>query len=108
MPPEPLGVPQEILAVARRVAAIVRRVTGDSRYRVMLFGSWAAGHATARSDIDIGILGPCEVEPAAMLEIREAYDALPTLHTIDLVDLATVATGVRRGALAAALEVDPA
>jgi predicted nucleotidyltransferase len=106
--PEASSVPEDVLAVARGVAAIVRRVTADPGYRVMLFGSWASGRAAERSDIDIGILGPSEVDPAAMVEIREACEALPTLRVIDVVDLARAATELRRVAVAEGLEVEPA
>lgn len=106
--PERSAVPEDVLAVARRVAGIVRRVTADSGYRVLLFGSWASGRAVERSDIDIGILGPSEVDPAAMVEIREACEALPTLQTVDLVDLAGAAADLRRVAVAEGLEVEPA
>jgi predicted nucleotidyltransferase len=106
--PEASAVPEEVLAVARRVAGIVRCVTADPGYRVLLFGSWASGRAAERSDIDVGILGPSEVDPAAMVEIREACEALPTLRAVDLVDLAGVGADLRRVALAQALEVDPA
>lgn len=82
-------IPQEILDVARRVAGEVRRVTGNPEYRVLLFGSWATGRAGERSNIDLGILGPTGVDPVAMAEIREACEALPTLHTVDVVALAT-------------------
>jgi predicted nucleotidyltransferase len=100
-------VPEDVLAVARRVAGIVRHVTADSDYRVLLFGSWASGRAVERSDIDIGILGPSEVDPGAMVEIREACEGLPTLHAVDLVDLAGVAADLRRVAVAEGLEVEP-
>jgi predicted nucleotidyltransferase len=102
------GPPREVLDVARRVAAVVRRITGDSGYRVVLFGSWALGRAVERSDIDVGILGPCEVDPAAMTEIREVCESLPTLYTIDLVDLAGVSADLRSVALAEGIEVEPA
>ena len=97
----------EVLSVARRVAAIVREVTGDPAYRTFLFGSWASGAARDRSDIDIGIEGPVEVRPAAMVEIREACDALPTLYTIELVDLARVPREFARNAISHSLEVEP-
>jgi hypothetical protein len=42
-----------------------------------------------------------------MAEIREACDALPTLHTVDLVDLAGVGADVRRVAVVEGLPVLP-
>jgi predicted nucleotidyltransferase len=98
----------EVMSVARRVAAIVRSVTGDPAYRTFLFGSWASGEARERSDIDIGIEGPAEVKPAAMAEIREACDALPTLYTIELVDFARVPREFAGNAISHSLEVEPA
>ena len=88
----------EVWSVARQVAAIVRRVIGDPAYRVFLFGSWASGEAREWSDIDIGIAGSGLVDPAAMFEIRDACDALPTLYTIEVVDFARIAPDFRREA----------
>lgn len=96
----------EILSVARWVATIVRRVTGDPSYRAFLFGSWASGEARERSDVDIGILGPASVDSAAMLEIREACEALPTLYTIEVVDLARVPPDFAKEAIAHSVELE--
>jgi len=100
--------PDEVLEVARQVAGIVRRVTGDAACRVVLFGSWVAGRAAERSDIDVGIFGSSEIDPEAMAEIRDACDALPTLHSVDLVDLATVPPELRRAALEEGIELEAA
>lgn len=96
----------EVLAIARQVAGIVRRMTGDPKYRVVLFGSWATERASERSDIDIGIAGPRPVDPAAMAEIREACEALPTLHTVDLVDLTAATASLREVALSQGMPVE--
>jgi predicted nucleotidyltransferase len=101
------AVDPEILAIARQVARIVRRVVGDPTYRVFLFGSWAAGDAAPRSDIDIGIEGPAPVPPATMVAIRDACEALSTLRSVDLVDLTRVAPGFRRGLVARLVEPEP-
>ena len=95
----------EVWFVARQVATIVRRVTGDPAYRVFVFGSWVSGKARERSDIDIGIAGSGLVDPAAMFEIRDACDTLPTLYTIEVVDFARVAPDFRREARL--IEVEP-
>jgi predicted nucleotidyltransferase len=102
-PPDP-----EVLSIARQVAMIVGRVTRDPAYRVFLFGSWVSGEARERSDIDIGIDGPAKVVPSAMLEIREACEALPTLYTIEVVDFTEVAPDFRKGAMSRHLELEPA
>ena len=95
----------EVLSVARQVATIVRRVTRNPAYRVFLFGFWVSGEARQRSDIDIGIEGPTAIEPAAMVEIREACEALPTLYSVELVDFAQVAPVFRKTAMARILEL---
>ena len=101
-------VPPEVLAVARQVFYIVRRVTGSPAYRVFLFGSWAAGRARERSDIDIGIEGPAPLIPAAMLEIRDACEALPTLYTVEVVDFTQVSSLFREEATARIYELESA
>ena len=49
---------------------------------VILFGSHAKGTATERSDMDIAVSGIPDAE-----NLREEFDNLPTLYTIDLVNL---------------------
>ncbi len=93
-----------MLAIARQVAGIVRRVLGDPAYRVLLFGSWVAGEAAPRSDIDIGIEGPTPVPPPAMVAIRDACEALSTLRAVDLVDLNRVGPDFGKGLVARLVE----
>lgn len=68
-------------------------------YSAVLFGSRATGRARPRSDWDIGVLGPEPVPTQVMGNLREALEALPTLHTIDLVDLTTTPDYFRKMAL---------
>jgi predicted nucleotidyltransferase len=81
--------------IVRQVAGIVRSVTGDPSFQVRLFGSWAAGNARPRSDIDIAIDGPRPVDPVQMADVRDACDRLHTLFTVDLVDLASAGAEFR-------------
>ena len=71
---------------AKFAAEVIRRHVPDPVYRVFLFGSRAAGSATARSDIDIGIEGPAPVPRSALAAIQEELEEAPTLYTIDVVD----------------------
>ena len=86
----------EVRDVVQRVKSIVERITGDPGFEVRLFGSWASGNPRPHSDIDIAIDGPRRIDPAAMAEIRDACERIPTLFTIDLVDLAAVSEAFRR------------
>ena len=56
---------------AKFAAEVIRRHVPDPVYRVFLFGSRAAGSATERSDIDIGIEGPAPVPRSALAAIHE-------------------------------------
>jgi predicted nucleotidyltransferase len=80
----------EVIRIAREVAGIVRQFVSNRTYRVFLFGSWASGNAGERSDIDIGIEGPTPMDAAAMCDIRDAVEALPTMYSVDVVDLRQV------------------
>ena len=93
-------------SVGREVTAIVKRTAGDA-YRVFLFDSWASGDAHERSAIDIGIDGPARVDPAAMFEIRDACERLPTLYHVDVVDLTLVTPDCWASALSCARELGP-
>jgi uncharacterized protein len=84
--------PGEVAAFA---AAVVRRHLPDPSYRVFLFGSRAAGTARPRSDIDIGIEGPCPAPQAALTAIAEELEEAPTLYTVDIVDFARVSPQFR-------------
>ena len=75
---------------------------------MFLFGSWAAGRARERSDIDIGIEGPAPLDPAAMGEIRDACEALPTLYTVEVVDFTQVSPLFREEATARVYELESA
>ena len=71
---------------AKFAAEVIRGHVPDPVFRVFLFGSRAAGSATERSDIDIGIEGPAPVPRSALAAIHEELEEAPTLYTIDVVD----------------------
>ena len=81
---------------AKFAAEVIRRHVSDPVYRVFLFGSRAAGSATERSDIDIGIEGPAPVPRSALAAIQEELEEAPTLYTIDVVDFRRVPENFRR------------
>lgn len=56
-------------------------------YEVYLFGSWAKGSATDRSDIDLAVLGPHPVPWRQWVILKQAVDEIPMLRKIDVVDL---------------------
>lgn len=80
--------------VARAVASGL-----PAGYRAVVFGSRATGRSGARSDWDIGIIGPEPLDGAIIERLLEALDALPTLSTFDVVDLSCVPSGFRERAM---------
>ena len=51
---------------------------------VILFGSWAKGLESERSDIDIAVCGVNDIE-----SLREDIESIPTLRSFDIVDIKT-------------------
>lgn len=72
--------------IIKEVVKIIRNNL-DNRYKIYLFGSWAAGDAQPTSDLDIGILGPEKVQFNIMVKISKEAEAIPSLRKIDIVDL---------------------
>ena len=81
---------------AKFAAEVIRGHVPDPVFRVFLFGSRAAGSATERSDIDIGIEGPAPVPRSALAAIHEELEEAPTLYSIDVVDFRRVPESFRR------------
>lgn len=76
------------------------RFAGELRgYRVVLFGSRAAGTAGPRADFDLGVLGPAPLPLDVFYRIRDALEELPTLYTVDWVDLQRTSPEFRQSAL---------
>ena len=48
----------------------------------ILFGSWAKGTESERSDIDIAVTGARDIE-----KLREDIESIPTLRSFDIVDM---------------------
>jgi len=68
-------------------------------YKVFLFGSRVVGEAAERSDFDVGVLGDTPLPVDVFFAIEDAFDQLPTLHTIDWVDFGRVSPQFRHEAL---------
>lgn len=75
----------------QEILKIVGKHLDLAKYRVFFFGSRVAGKGTDRSDIDVGIEGPEPVPAAAMLDIQEEIENLPTLYKVEIVDFHHVA-----------------
>ena len=75
-----LEVKEDIKQVFQRVGPAL------SGYRVVLFGSRAAGTARERSDFDVGVLGKQKLPRNIFYKIQDLLDELETLYSIDWVD----------------------
>ena len=68
-------------------------------YRIVLFGSRAAGNALERSDFDVGVLGDAPLPLKTFYEMEDLFDRIETLYRIDWVDLNRVSPKFRNEAL---------
>lgn len=76
------------------------RMAGELKgYRIVLFGSRAAGTARDRSDFDVGVLGDSPLPLKTFYAMEDRLDEIETLHRIDLVDFSRVSPEFRREAL---------
>lgn len=68
---------------------IVGKYVDLKTHRVFFFGSRVSGKGSERSDIDVGIEGPRQLDLLTMSLIKDEIEQIPTLYTIDIVDLAS-------------------
>lgn len=87
---------------AEKLTADINRIVTEQlpkEFKVFYFGSRVRGNNFARSDIDIGIMGPQTLSADKFLNLKQTLEELPTLYTFDLVDLRTVSDQFRTEAL---------
>ena len=78
------------------------KVSSELRgYRIVLFGSRAAGNARERSDFDIGIIGDEPVSLQTFYRIDDLLENIETLYKIDFVDLNRAVPSLKTEALKA-------
>ena len=87
-------------AVKLKIQAQLKKVGRElAGYKVVLFGSRAAGRACPRSDFDVGIIGERPIALTTFYRIGDILEAIDTLYTIDWVDLNRVAPAFRNEAM---------
>jgi predicted nucleotidyltransferase len=87
--------PFDLGEVRRIVQAGLRGYAAE----IYLFGSWAKGHPSRCSDIDVAIL-PREPLPQGLLsQVREALEESQVLYPVDLVDLSEASSQFRESIL---------
>lgn len=85
----------------KEVRDIVAKHVDLDEYKLFVFGSRVDGSGDDRSDIDIGIDGPGEVDAAAKSDILDKLENLRTLYKIDFVDFTGVSDDFREEAMKA-------
>lgn len=81
--------------IKKEIISIVGRRLDLASCRVFFFGSRVTGKGNERSDVDVGIERRDPVSSAAMLDILEDAENLPTLYKVDIVDFARVSKNFR-------------
>lgn len=74
----------------KEIIKVFSKYLNFDKYKIFFFGSRVSGNSNERSDIDVGILGPCRVPSEKWLDIQEEIENIPTLYTIDVVDFQRV------------------
>lgn len=85
--------------LSHRIRETVARHISRRHYRLYLFGSRVQGHATDRSDYDLGIQADGALPLSTMARIREDLEEIPILQRIDLVDLSAASPAFVKNAL---------
>jgi len=63
---------------------------------LILYGSYAAGYATEKSDIDLAVIADDDIEPFKLwYEISQELDRLMQVNSVDLIDLKKIDTVFR-------------
>ena len=86
----------------RDILDIVGKYLDLKQYRVFFFGSRVNGKGNERSDIDIGIEGSKPVPIEVIAKIREDFEELPTLYSIDVIDFHSAGKDFKEGKIVAA------
>jgi predicted nucleotidyltransferase len=81
------------------ILMIVGKYLDLNEYKLFFFGSRVNDNGNERSDIDVGIYGPCEVPYEIMFKIKEELNELPILYKIDFVDFSKVSDDFKKIAL---------
>lgn len=76
--------PVGILAEVRRIA---NEALAAEEVTVYLFGSWARGEATSRSDIDLAVESRTPLPPGTLARLRERLEESHIPYRVDVVDL---------------------
>ncbi len=87
-------------AIKQEIRQQLKKIGSDLKgYKVILFGSRAAGHAGPRSDFDVGVIGSRPIRITTFYRIGDLLEAIDTLYTIDWVDLNRVTPSFYREAM---------
>lgn len=68
------------------VENILRKYATDQSYTVVVFGSRVSGKARKYSDIDIALIGTCEIPPQTIATLAEAFEESLLPYTVDIID----------------------
>ena len=93
---ESASFPASILAEVRRIA---QETLAEEEVTVYLFGSWARGEATSRSDIDLAVESQTPLPRGLLARLRERLEESHIPYRVDVVDLQKTDAAFRRRVL---------
>jgi len=78
---------------------IVNPILPNSSYKVFIFGSRATGKNRQFSDVDLGILGSCELDSDKISQITDEFEDSDLPFRVNVVDFAKVSDKFKEQAL---------
>jgi len=89
-------------AIKNEIKQVFQKISSDLvGYKIVLFGSRAAGTAKMRSDFDVGVCGQRALSRRVFYKIQDLLDDIDTLYSIDWVDLSETTEKFRNEAMKA-------
>lgn len=81
----------------RDIQKIISFLQGKMKLRLLiLYGSYASGHATEKSDIDLAFIADDDIDPFELsFNISQELDRLMHVKSVDLIDLKKIDTVFR-------------
>jgi|CXWL01.1.fsa_nt_gi type I restriction enzyme S subunit len=93
--------------IKKHLLPLAHKYLDLNKYRLVVFGSRAAGTAQPTSDLDIGIEGPTPVPRHLLAHLREEIKETPLLYKVDIIDLTTASDAFKRLARKDAKPITP-
>ena len=92
---------------AAQIKTIIRKHLPDPAYKIFVFGSRAEGDKHRKfSDVDVGILGPTQLEFMTKFNIEEDLENSDIPYLVDVIDFSKVNSKFKEIALSVTIPIE--